>query len=288
MQALRTIQAAGAVSLRFERGDSERGQDRPRVFLLLGDDHSATGEAARQVRRLLGLPPGARELEVVYGRIPRGRGQVAVLTRSVLQVLYELGGQIEVSAERRRPRRDPPDRAGRAADPGAAGRRAPADAYAAVAYRGRCVLDRSRATTPRRAPSPSLMCCRCWPRAARASRRRSSPSRRSSPAGSAPVGAVSTSSAVSTTKTASRRAGAVALAFSLTAVVVARHLGKALARLVDPAGPSLTWLRIAPSSTVASMKADFAWVWGGEPAPGPYSTSTPLRLLPGTLGSAWE
>ena len=25
----------------------------------------------------------------------------------------------------------------------------------------------------------------------------------------------------------------------------------------------------------------------GEPAPGPYSTSTPLRLLPGRSGSAW-
>src|SRR3954451_871079 len=39
MQALRTIQAAGAVSLRFERGKAG-----PRVFLLLGDDRSPTGE----------------------------------------------------------------------------------------------------------------------------------------------------------------------------------------------------------------------------------------------------
>ena len=137
MQALRRIQAAGAVSLRFERGDSERGQDRPRVFLQLGDDHSATGEAARQVRRLLGLPPGARELEVVYGRTPRGPGQVAVLTRSVLQVLYELGAQIEVSPAdiargETRPT-EPGDRLIRVLQ----GDRAPADAYAAVAYRGR-------------------------------------------------------------------------------------------------------------------------------------------------------
>ncbi|WP_431267190.1 hypothetical protein [Dankookia sp. P2] len=167
MHALRTIQAAGAVSLRFERGKAG-----PRVFLVLGDDRSTAGEAARQVRRLLGLSPGMPELEVVYGRIPRGHGQVAVLTRSVLQVLYDLGGQIEVMAEdvargETRPT-DPGERLIRVRQ----GDRAPADAYAAVTYRGRA-FGSSKATLPPRAPSPSCMCCRCWPRAARASRRRS-------------------------------------------------------------------------------------------------------------------
>jgi hypothetical protein len=136
MQALRTIQAAGAVSLRFERGAAG-----PRVFLLLDDDRSPAGDAARQVRRLLGQPAGVRELEVVYGRVPRSRGQVAVLTRSVLQVLYELGGQIEVSAEdvargETRPT-DPGERLIRIHQGARPGDKAPADAYAAVTYRGR-------------------------------------------------------------------------------------------------------------------------------------------------------
>jgi hypothetical protein len=136
MHALRTIQAAGAVGLRFERGPAGVPGG-ARVFLLLGDDHSTAGEAARQVRRLLGQPPGVPELEVVYGRVPRGRGQVAVLTRSVLQVLYELGGQIEVAADdvargETRPT-DPGERLIRVRQ----GDRAPADAYAAVTYRGR-------------------------------------------------------------------------------------------------------------------------------------------------------
>jgi hypothetical protein len=136
MHALRTIQAAGAVSLRFERG-----QGGARVFLQLGDDRGPTGEAARQVRRLLGLPPGMSELEVVYGRSPRGRGQVAVLTRSVLQMLYELGGQIDVAADviargETRPT-DPGERLIRIRQGAGPGDRAPADAYAAVQYRGR-------------------------------------------------------------------------------------------------------------------------------------------------------
>ena len=140
MHALRTIQAAGAVSLRFERGPggtSGGASGGARVFLQLGGNRGPAGEAARQVRRLLGLPPGARELEVVYGRQPRGPGQMAVLTRSVLQMLYELGAQIEVSPAdvargETRPT-DPGERLIRVRQ----GDRAPADAYAAVEYRGR-------------------------------------------------------------------------------------------------------------------------------------------------------
>src|SRR4051794_24379364 len=36
------------------------------------------------------------------------------------------------------------------------------------------------------------------------------------------------------------------------------------------------------------MKADWGWVWAGDVPPGPYSTSTPFMLLPGTLGRAWS
>lgn len=132
MHALRTIQAAGAVSLRFERA-----QGGPRVFLLLGDDQGPVGEAARQVRRLLGQSPGAKELEVVYGRVPRARGQVAVLTRSVLQVLYELGGQIEVTAGDIARGETRPNDQGERLIRIRQGDRAPRDAYAAVEYRGR-------------------------------------------------------------------------------------------------------------------------------------------------------
>src|ERR1700735_4289196 len=36
------------------------------------------------------------------------------------------------------------------------------------------------------------------------------------------------------------------------------------------------------------MKADFAWLWGAEAAPGGYSTSTATRDLPGMLVIACE
>src|SRR3546814_11071056 len=36
------------------------------------------------------------------------------------------------------------------------------------------------------------------------------------------------------------------------------------------------------------MKAELGWVWAADEPPGSYSTSTPLMLLPGTLGSTWS
>lgn len=131
MFALRAIQAAGAVNIRFQR------DGRTRVFLGLEADHSRAAGAVAQLRRLLGVPPGMRELEVVYGSRSHGPGQVAVLTRSVLQILYELGAQIDVApADVTRGETsptEPGDRLIRVHQ----GDRAPADAYAAVAYRGR-------------------------------------------------------------------------------------------------------------------------------------------------------
>src|SRR6266404_7140704 len=36
------------------------------------------------------------------------------------------------------------------------------------------------------------------------------------------------------------------------------------------------------------MKADVGCVWPTDATPGPYSTSTPFILLPGTFGRAWS
>ncbi|MBD0270903.1 MAG: hypothetical protein ICV73_03140 [Acetobacteraceae bacterium] len=106
-----------------------------------GDDRRADG-AARRVKELLGAAPDARELEVVYGRGRRAPGQVAVLTRSVLQILYELGSQIELPEADVRRGETPATEVGAEGLRGRLvavrhGGRPPSDAYAAVEYRGR-------------------------------------------------------------------------------------------------------------------------------------------------------
>ncbi len=138
MRALREVQATGAVSLRFQRHPAGG-----RVHLLLDGDDPRARAAARRVRQLLGVGPAEREFEVVYGRGRQGPGQVAVLTRSVLQILYELGSQMEVPEADIRRGETRAAEAGAPADPRERlvhvrhGRSAPRDAYAAVEYRDR-------------------------------------------------------------------------------------------------------------------------------------------------------
>ena len=137
LQALHEVQAVGSVSLRFERTAKES-----RVYVVLDDGEGRAAEALRQARRILGVGLTVREFEVIYGRVPTRPGQVAVLTRSILQILFELGTQVDVS----------PADVQRGDTPATAseltlarerlltvrqGERAPDDAYASVQYRGR-------------------------------------------------------------------------------------------------------------------------------------------------------
>jgi hypothetical protein len=137
MRALREVQAAGAISLHLERRPAGA---HAQVFLLLDGDTGRATAAARRVRELLGVERATRQIEVTYGRTRRGSGQVAVLTRSVLQILHEMGAQIVVpDADVRRG-----DTLATEAEDAAAriirvhhGPSAPGDAFAAVPYRDR-------------------------------------------------------------------------------------------------------------------------------------------------------
>jgi hypothetical protein len=141
MRALGEVQAAGALSLHLERRPT--GGAGARVFLTLDGGDPRARAAGRRVRELLGIGQGGREVEVVYGRTRRGPGQAAVLTRSVLQILYELGAEMDVpDADIRRGATPATEGDGRAGPPERIirvrnGPNAPADAFAAVPYRDR-------------------------------------------------------------------------------------------------------------------------------------------------------
>ncbi|WP_439596239.1 hypothetical protein [Falsiroseomonas sp.] len=134
MRALAAAHGARALSLRFET--QPQGA---RVFLLPGGGDGRAEPALRELRRLLGLRGPAGEFELVYGRTAAGPGRVPVLTRSLLQILYEMGSQIEVAQEdiRRGATLGQDQAAGDRLVRVRQGARAPADAYAAVVYRDR-------------------------------------------------------------------------------------------------------------------------------------------------------
>jgi len=96
----------------------------------------------REIRQLLGLDPGAREFRVGYGSVASDK-EIAILTRSALEILVDLSSFITVPEEHIAERRVSPTAA---AEEGPAGpvrpliqikssRDRPADAFVAVSYR---------------------------------------------------------------------------------------------------------------------------------------------------------
>jgi hypothetical protein len=138
LSLMREEQAAGGNDLQLRQVE-ERYEI---VVILRPPVNQAMAARQRRMAELIGLDPAAREFRVVPGVAVRGPGQIPVQTRSMLQVLVDLGSYIEVPpgdvAEGRvfaPPRSEeqlrlfpPPLRVRHAAAP-------PRDAYVAIPYR---------------------------------------------------------------------------------------------------------------------------------------------------------
>jgi hypothetical protein len=98
----------------------------------------------RAIRRALGLDPAAREFRVVYGAVAASDTEIAILTRSALEVLVDLSSFITVPATHVAERRVGPTAEPEMGPAGevppllrvASGTEPPADAFVAVPYRG--------------------------------------------------------------------------------------------------------------------------------------------------------
>lgn len=137
LSALRAAQRAGVIDVRQK---SPKDRD---VAILAFHPTRETPETAR-LRELLGIGPTTKELEVVYGAFPTSPGEMAILTRSMLQVMTDFASQIEL------PQRDAQEGRAHVLDPREVrderlfpaflkvqhGASAPVDAYVTVKYRG--------------------------------------------------------------------------------------------------------------------------------------------------------
>lgn len=91
LHALARIQRSEAVGFRLEKGKEGDG-----VFMLFNRaDSSSAKEDSLTVCKLLSLDPKANEFNVTYGAVPRNNREVAMLTRSMLELLIELGWGID-------------------------------------------------------------------------------------------------------------------------------------------------------------------------------------------------
>jgi hypothetical protein len=92
---LSRLQRAGGLGNRVEAR-----KDGSAVIMVLRPERKSSGplEDTRRVAVLLGLEEGASEIEVVYGFAPRSGREVAMITRSMLEIIMDLGVGIDLPA----------------------------------------------------------------------------------------------------------------------------------------------------------------------------------------------
>jgi len=137
IDALTRIQRAGGLGFR-----TESRKDGSAVILVMHrrDADKALAEDLRRVGELLRLAGDTEEYDVTYGLVPRNGRELAVVTRSMLEIMLNLGAGVELPPEHIGSGRALP---GRPTDSKAAplvrihsSLSAPTDAYAAVPFKG--------------------------------------------------------------------------------------------------------------------------------------------------------
>ena len=95
LEKLRKIQSDGAVGMRVQRKDKK---EEAALLVFRGKRDPAIEALSLEIRKLLGIDPQTKEINVVYGTVPRDDKEIALQTRSLLEVLVDLSADIEVPA----------------------------------------------------------------------------------------------------------------------------------------------------------------------------------------------
>ena len=139
IEKLRKIQLSGEIGLRMGKIGDHEGT----LFVFRRSPSAEIEADAAEVRRTLGLEPGTRELSVVYGSVAANDKEIALLTRSMLEILVDISSYIQVpvaSVEERRTYASPPPDTANGAPVAPlmqifSSPKPPQDAFAAVPYR---------------------------------------------------------------------------------------------------------------------------------------------------------
>ena len=90
--AIRESQAAGGMGMRMKSPTDKQAV----VMFLRPSTDEAIAIPVHKIRELLGLNESAREFNIAYGTYPENDTEIAILSRSILQVLIDLGSHIDV------------------------------------------------------------------------------------------------------------------------------------------------------------------------------------------------
>jgi len=139
--AMRRIQASGAIGMRVDR---MKDQEWAVMTLARGKVTKGVEQDQSAVRQILGLRQDLKEIRVVFGSVPRGDEEIAMITRSMLEILFDLSASINVPPSHVEEGRTPGTRVFETDKPGGfrpliqvlSGAQRPGDAFVAIPYRG--------------------------------------------------------------------------------------------------------------------------------------------------------
>ncbi|HKC52291.1 MAG TPA: hypothetical protein VKF60_15970 [Myxococcota bacterium] len=141
VQLIYELQLSGSFESRIERKDGGESS-----LIVFGPSLDPQIEARKaEIRGILGLKQGTREIRILYGGYSGKSDEIALMTRSMLQVMLELAATVQVpeadvAESRAAPGLVATQPSVAAGPPPVAilcGDSAPKDAYVAVEYRGR-------------------------------------------------------------------------------------------------------------------------------------------------------
>ena len=89
---LREDQEQGGVAFEARPGAGKKAM----AMILREPANDAMGKRNRRIAQLLGVKPGIRELDVGYGSIPTGDTEIALLSRSMLQIMANVASSFDV------------------------------------------------------------------------------------------------------------------------------------------------------------------------------------------------
>lgn len=135
---MQKVQSSGGIGLRIVKDAGKENL----IMVFRSKTNDAIEAESAEIRRMLGLDPSAQEFKVVYGAVAASGKEIAIQSRSLLDIIIELSSTIDVPpehvAERRVSATMKEDHAqGAFASPLIrvhSSRRKPADVFAAVPY----------------------------------------------------------------------------------------------------------------------------------------------------------
>lgn len=94
VKLMRLIQKSGVVGMRIIKGKDNL--DTTVMFFHKQNIPPEVADARKELGMILGLRPGVQDVKVVYGLIPKDDTEMAMLSRSMLQIMIELATQVTV------------------------------------------------------------------------------------------------------------------------------------------------------------------------------------------------